>query len=54
MKREKDRDAFERRTTSEAVEIERKLLEIEKDRHAHEQATRESEASEASRAEEES
>lgn len=54
VKREKDRDAFERRTTSEAVEIERKLLEIEEDRHAHEQATRESEASEASQAEEES
>jgi hypothetical protein len=51
--RSKRRDAFEKRTTEESAETQRKLLEIEETRHRWEQEAREAAASEEARAEEE-
>jgi len=51
--RQRERDEFERRTTEEAVEIQRKLFEIEEQRHDWEQEQRAAEANERLQAEEE-
>ncbi len=50
--REQERDEFERRTTEEAVVIQRKLFEIEEQRHEWEQEQRAAEAAESERADE--
>jgi len=44
--RENKRDRFEKRSTDEAVEVQRKLLEIEEQRHAWEQEERTTDAAE--------
>lgn len=52
--RQQDRDDFEKRSTKEAAEIQRQLLEIEETRHGWEQEQRKTEESAQHRADEES
>jgi hypothetical protein len=52
-KRESERDEFERRTTEEAVDIQRRVFEIEERRHGWEQQERAAEDAERQRLDEE-